>query len=187
MFNIGGGELIVIMLIALIVLGPQRLPDAARQVGKTMGDLRRLSSGFQNEMKGALNTADDPTRVAARRNVLAKEAPPSDAADSAVGAVSAQARKTPLKAATAKNGTAVTSPTTARASAKAPSTTKATAKAAAKKTPAKKVAAKKAPATKTAAKKTPAKASPAAKKATPAAKKKSAPVVSKAAPRRTKA
>ena len=65
MFNIGGGELIVILLIALIVLGPQRLPDAARQLGKAMGDLRRLSTGFQNEMKQALETADDPTRIAA--------------------------------------------------------------------------------------------------------------------------
>jgi sec-independent protein translocase protein TatB len=76
MFNVGGGELIVILLIALIVLGPQRLPDAARQIGKTMGELRRLSTGFQNEMRSALDSADDPTRVAARRNVLAKEEPP---------------------------------------------------------------------------------------------------------------
>jgi sec-independent protein translocase protein TatB len=74
-FNVGGGELIVIALIALIVLGPQRLPEAARQVGKVMGDLRKLSNGFQNEMKSAFTEADDPTRVAARRNVLAKEAP----------------------------------------------------------------------------------------------------------------
>jgi Tat protein translocase TatB subunit len=109
MFNIGGGELIVIMLIALIVLGPQRLPDAARQIGKTMGDLRRLSTGFQNEMKSALDTADDPTRVAGRRNVLAAPAGDDDApVTDAVAQVSAQpsapakkttARKTPLKAA----------------------------------------------------------------------------------------
>ena len=64
MFNIGGGELLVIMLIALIVLGPQRLPDAARQVGKTMGDLRRLSIGFQNEIRSAL---DRPTTQPDRR------------------------------------------------------------------------------------------------------------------------
>jgi sec-independent protein translocase protein TatB len=87
MFNIGGGELIVILLIALIVLGPARLPDAARQLGKAMGDLRRLSTGFQNEMKQALETADDPTRTAARRNVLARDtasdpaAAATDAAD----------------------------------------------------------------------------------------------------------
>lgn len=77
MFNIGGGEFLVIALIALIVLGPQRLPEAARQVGKVMGDLRRLSSGFQNELKGALVVDDDrgPTPVPAR-DVLAVEPPP---------------------------------------------------------------------------------------------------------------
>src|SRR5688572_17750827 len=55
MFNIGGGEFMVIALIALIVLGPQRLPDAARQVGKAVGEIRRISAGFQNELKGAMN------------------------------------------------------------------------------------------------------------------------------------
>ena len=58
-FNIGGGELLVILLLALIVLGPQRLPDAARQIGKVMGEVRRMSSGFQQEMKAALRRADD--------------------------------------------------------------------------------------------------------------------------------
>ncbi len=164
MFNIGGGELIVIMLIALIVLGPQRLPDAARQVGKTMGDLRRLSSGFQNEMKGALSTADDPTRVAARRNVLAKEPAPTD--DSAARA-QGSARKAPLKAVATKNGAAATSPATPRASKK-------------------KAPAKKAAAPRSTAKKPVKTATSASKRAAPAAKAKSAAIVSKAAPRRTK-
>lgn len=64
MFNIGGGELLVILLVALIVLGPQRLPGAARQVGKVMGDLRRISSGFQQELKDAF---DDDTARPRRR------------------------------------------------------------------------------------------------------------------------
>ena len=79
MFNIGGGELIVIMLLALIVLGPKRLPEAARQIGKAMADLRRLSTGFQNEVRTALDSVDDTDRVTARRNVLAKEKPPGEA------------------------------------------------------------------------------------------------------------
>lgn len=57
MFNIGGGELLVIFLVALIVLGPTKLPDAARQVGKVMGEFRRLSAGFQTEMRQAM---EDP-------------------------------------------------------------------------------------------------------------------------------
>ena len=95
MFNIGGGELIVILLIALIVLGPQRLPDAARQLGKAMGDLRRLSSGFQNEMKQALETADDPTRVAARRNVLGRGGARADDAEADTDAGRAVRRAPP--------------------------------------------------------------------------------------------
>jgi len=99
MFNIGGGEVLVIALIALIVLGPQRLPDAAKQVGKAMGELRRLSSGFQNELRDALNDTEVP---APRRDVLAAPAA-QDTTPPAVAAVSSQAkapaRRTPLRAA----------------------------------------------------------------------------------------
>ena len=69
MFNVGGGELLVIMLIALIVLGPQRLPDAARQVGRVMGDLRRISSGFQQELKDAFDEKDGPTPLRRKESV----------------------------------------------------------------------------------------------------------------------
>lgn len=109
MFNIGGGEFLVIALIALIVLGPQRLPEAARQVGKVMGDLRKLSSGFQNELKGALQEADAARPTAPARDVLGTttsapaepEAP--SAASSAVRSVSTPRpqRRTPLQAAPA--------------------------------------------------------------------------------------
>jgi sec-independent protein translocase protein TatB len=58
MFNVGGGELLVILLVALIVLGPQRLPDAARQVGRVMGEIRRISNGFQQELKDAFDNDD---------------------------------------------------------------------------------------------------------------------------------
>ena len=55
MFNVGAGELMVILLIALIVLGPDKLPDTARKIGNVMGELRRMSSGFQNEMRSAMD------------------------------------------------------------------------------------------------------------------------------------
>jgi sec-independent protein translocase protein TatB len=60
MFNVGGGELLVIFLVALIVLGPEKLPETARKIGNVMGELRRMSQGFQNEMRGAL---DDVTKA----------------------------------------------------------------------------------------------------------------------------
>lgn len=54
MFNVGGGEIIVILLIALIVLGPDKLPNTARQVGRFMGEIRRMSNGFQQELRDAM-------------------------------------------------------------------------------------------------------------------------------------
>lgn len=54
MFNVGTPELLVILLVALIVLGPNKLPDAARQVGRFMGEFRRMSSGFQDELRDAM-------------------------------------------------------------------------------------------------------------------------------------
>jgi Tat protein translocase TatB subunit len=52
--NIGPAELMVVLVVALLVLGPNKLPDAARQVGRAIGEMRKLSSGFQAEMQGAL-------------------------------------------------------------------------------------------------------------------------------------
>jgi Tat protein translocase TatB subunit len=108
MFNVGGGELLVILLVALIVLGPQRLPEAARTIGKVMGDLRKVSSGFQNEMRSAMNEISDTTTTTARRNVLQKDAP--DAAggvDDAIASVSGEAPPS-------TNGTGQSSPAARR-------------------------------------------------------------------------
>lgn len=55
MFNIGGGEFLIIFLVALVVLGPTKLPEAARQAGKIIGEFRRMSSGFQREIQSAMN------------------------------------------------------------------------------------------------------------------------------------
>ena len=55
MGNLGGGEVLVILFIALIVLGPNKLPEAARQVGRAVNEVRRISGGFQREMREAMN------------------------------------------------------------------------------------------------------------------------------------
>ena len=51
MFNsLGMTELVIIMVIALIVFGPRRLPDLGRSLGKSIGEFRRAS----NELKSTL-------------------------------------------------------------------------------------------------------------------------------------
>jgi sec-independent protein translocase protein TatB len=59
-FNVGGGEVLVILLVVLIVLGPDKLPDTARKVGNVMGEIRRMSAGFQNEMRAAMDEVARP-------------------------------------------------------------------------------------------------------------------------------
>ena len=61
MLNLGTGEVLVILVVALLVLGPDKLPGAARQAGRWLGELRRLSSGFQAELRDALQEPVDQT------------------------------------------------------------------------------------------------------------------------------
>lgn len=49
----------VIFLVALIVLGPQQLPKAMRTMGNIMAEIRKVSSGFQAEMRAAMDTLGD--------------------------------------------------------------------------------------------------------------------------------
>ena len=56
-FNVDGGKLIVIILAALVVLGPEELPGMLRRVGRLYGELRRLSDGVQHDLR---STFADP-------------------------------------------------------------------------------------------------------------------------------
>ena len=51
MLNIGPQELIVVMIVALLVVGPQRLPELSRQIGRGLREFRKL----QDDMKGLVN------------------------------------------------------------------------------------------------------------------------------------
>lgn len=59
MFNLSGSEIVIILLLALVVLGPEKLPEAIRRFGRVYGELRRVSKGFQSEFKEAF---DEPMR-----------------------------------------------------------------------------------------------------------------------------
>jgi len=54
MFDIGFWELFMIATIALLVVGPDRLPAFAQQAGKWLGKFRRLISNLQRELKQEL-------------------------------------------------------------------------------------------------------------------------------------
>lgn len=50
MFGIGTTEFLLICIVALVVLGPRRLPEIAYKIGKVFGSLRRMSSEFQRNL-----------------------------------------------------------------------------------------------------------------------------------------
>ncbi|MDQ4132374.1 MAG: twin-arginine translocase TatA/TatE family subunit [Actinomycetota bacterium] len=61
--NLGAAEILVILVVALIVLGPKRLPEAGRQVGKALAEMRRWSRGIQSEIKDAFDVVEEPPMV----------------------------------------------------------------------------------------------------------------------------
>lgn len=67
--NIGGLEVLFVMIVALIVLGPTKLPEAARQVGKFVNEIRRISSGFQKEFREAVQDPIVEAEARARGSV----------------------------------------------------------------------------------------------------------------------
>ena len=60
MGSIGPAEILVVLVVALIVLGPNRLPEAARSMGKALAELRRVTAGVQSEVRDAF-TEPPPT------------------------------------------------------------------------------------------------------------------------------
>jgi sec-independent protein translocase protein TatB len=54
-FNLSGSEIIVILLLALVILGPEKLPEAMRKAGRAYSELRRMANGFQSEVRSALD------------------------------------------------------------------------------------------------------------------------------------
>jgi Tat protein translocase TatB subunit len=68
MFGIGPEELVLVLIVALLVLGPERLPRMARDVGRVVGELRRTSDEFREEFMQAdkfLERQAPSTRAAA--------------------------------------------------------------------------------------------------------------------------
>lgn len=55
--NFGGGELLVILILALVVLGPERIPEMAKSAGKMIAKFKSMSSGLQGQVQGVM---DDP-------------------------------------------------------------------------------------------------------------------------------
>jgi sec-independent protein translocase protein TatB len=70
-FNLSGGEIVVLLLIGLVVLGPEKLPEAMRKFGRVYNEIRRVAGGIQRDVTSTFSepvnelrkTADEARRI----------------------------------------------------------------------------------------------------------------------------
>jgi sec-independent protein translocase protein TatB len=61
--NFGGGEILVILLAALVILGPDRLPEVGRSIGRAIHKARTMTSGVESQVRDVI---DDPAMQSIR-------------------------------------------------------------------------------------------------------------------------
>jgi sec-independent protein translocase protein TatA len=75
MFGIGTPELIIILVIALVVIGPKKLPDMARSLGKGLAEFKRASNDFRRNIEEEARAAEEKERIA-KENAAAQTMKP---------------------------------------------------------------------------------------------------------------
>jgi len=88
MFGMGGTEILVILIVALLFLGPDKLPDAAKKISKGIRDIKKQSRALQRtieddehiggairDLKSALRGDELPVRPQPRRAPIKKKLP----------------------------------------------------------------------------------------------------------------
>jgi Tat protein translocase TatB subunit len=82
MFGIGMPELLLILALALIVLGPKKLPELARALGKGMAEFRRATDELKDELRQMEHEIDESSTGATNKDESFLEKPPDTAARS---------------------------------------------------------------------------------------------------------
>ena len=60
MFGLGFGEILIILVLALILLGPAKLPDVAKQLGKGLRDFKRATDDLKDQFEREMYADDRP-------------------------------------------------------------------------------------------------------------------------------
>lgn len=97
MFGLSGTEIVIILVVALLVLGPKKLPDLARTVGKGLREFRRATDGIRTTVEGEFYKMDQEvsTNIPLGPPPELRPAPPQPGAAPPTVSEAAPTEKTP--------------------------------------------------------------------------------------------
>src|SRR3954452_17882950 len=97
--SLGPAEILVVLVIALLVFGPNKMPDIAKQVGKGFREFRRVQQHLKSELRDVVSEFDSPSTAAVEQqafHMLAYKEDSSAAAAPSVEATPAPAPEAPV-------------------------------------------------------------------------------------------
>ncbi len=84
--SLGFGEILIILILALVIFGPRRLPEMGRTIGRSMRELRRATSDIRTELESDIDPPGETLEQRRRRLAARKprsEDPPEPPEDDA--------------------------------------------------------------------------------------------------------
>ncbi len=79
--SIGIPDTLLLMLLALVVFGPRRLPEIGRQIGKLMYEFRKVSNDFKFQMEEELRLSEETARLEKLQTIAQPALPPASPAN----------------------------------------------------------------------------------------------------------
>jgi sec-independent protein translocase protein TatA len=76
--SLGPAEILVVLVVALLVFGPNKMPEIAKQVGKGFREFRRVQQHLKSELRDVVSEFDSPSSTPAVEQQAVPMLPPKD-------------------------------------------------------------------------------------------------------------
>ena len=94
--SLGPAEILVVLVIALLVFGPNKMPDIARQVGKGFREFRRVQQHLKSELRDVVSEFDSPSSPTVEQQAVPMLPPKDGTSEDAPPTAEAPAPTTPV-------------------------------------------------------------------------------------------